>query len=187
MKSGENLESSSVYPDIHERPVELLQSLIRFDTTNPPGNEAECIAYIDKLLTDAGFETVTVAKDPGRPNLIARLMGRGEAPPLLLYGHVDVVTTAGQRWTRPPFGGEVADGFVWGRGAIDMKGGLAMYLSAFMRAKAEGLTPAGDVLLAALSDEEAGGDFGARYLVESHAGLFEGVRYAVGEIGGFCS
>ena len=66
-----------------------------------------------------------------------------------------------------------------------MKGGLALYLSAFMRARAEGLTPAGDVLLAALSDEEAGGDFGARYLVESHAGLFEGVRYAVGEIGGF--
>ena len=186
MESGENpSESSSGYHDIHERPVELLQSLIRFDTTNPPGNEAACIAFIDGLLTDAGFETATVAKDPGRSNLIARLRGRGEAPPLLLYGHVDVVTTVGQRWTRPPFGGEIADGFVWGRGALDMKGGLAMYLSAFMRARAEGLTPAGDVLLAALSDEEAGGDFGARYLVESHAGLFEGVRYAVGEFGGF--
>jgi len=170
---------------IYQRPVELLQNLIRFDTTNPPGNEAQCVAYINNLLTEAGLETTILAKDANRPNLIARLKGQGTAPPLLLYGHVDVVTTANQDWTHPPFDGKVVDGYVWGRGALDMKGGVAMMLAAFLRAKAEGLAPAGDVVLAILSDEEAGGDYGADYLVRNHAEQFEGIRYAIGEFGGF--
>jgi acetylornithine deacetylase/succinyl-diaminopimelate desuccinylase-like protein len=170
---------------IYERPVELLQNLIRFDTTNPPGNEAECVSYINSLLTAAGFETTLLAKDPNRPNLIARLKGRGTAPPLLLYGHVDVVTTANQKWTHPSFEAKVVDGYVWGRGALDMKGGVAMMLSAFLRARAEGINPAGDIVLTILSDEEAGGDYGAGYLVETHAHQFEGIRYAIGEFGGF--
>ncbi len=170
---------------IYQRPLELLQNLIRFDTTNPPGNEAECVAYVNKLLTSAGFETTILAKVPSRPNLVARLKGRGAAPPLLLYGHVDVVTTADQKWTYPPFEARVADGWIWGRGAQDMKGGVAMMLAAFLRARAEDLTPAGDVVLAILSDEEGGGDCGARYLVESHAQYFQGIRYAIGEFGGF--
>ena len=172
-------------PAIHERPVELLQNLIRFDTTNPPGNESECVTYINGLLTAAGLETTFLARDPNRPNLIARLKGRGNAPPLLLYGHVDVVTTANQKWTHPPFEGRVVDGYVWGRGALDMKGGVAMMLAAFLCARAEGLIPAGDIVLAILCDEEAGGDYGARYLIENHAGQFEGIRYALGEFGGF--
>lgn len=172
-------------PDIYHRPVELLQRLIRFDTTNPPGNEAPCVGFINGLLTEAGFETALVSRDPARPNLVTRLQGRGEAPPLLLYGHVDVVTTAGQAWQHPPFEGRIADGYVWGRGALDMKGGVAMMLAALLRARAEGLTPAGDVVLAVLSDEEAGGDFGARFLVGQHPGLFEGIRHAIGEFGGF--
>jgi acetylornithine deacetylase/succinyl-diaminopimelate desuccinylase-like protein len=166
-------------------PVELLQRLIRFDTTNPPGNEAECIAFVRGLLEDAGSETESYAREPERPNLITRLSGTGVAPPLLLYGHVDVVTTVGQPWSREPFGGELVDGYVWGRGALDMKGGVAMLVSAFLRAKAEGLRPAGDVVLAVLSDEEAGGDFGAKFLVEDHPHLFEGIRHALGEFGGF--
>jgi len=170
---------------IYEHPAELLTNLICFDTTNPPGNEAECIIYINSLLTKAGFETTVLAKDPKRPNLIARLEGRGAAPPFLLYGHVDVVTTVNQSWTQPPFEGKVADGYVWGRGALDMKGGIAMMLSAFLRAQAEGLTPAGDIVLAILSDEEAGGDYGASYLVENHAQQFENIHYAIGEFGGF--
>ncbi len=170
---------------IYQRPAELLQNLIRFDTTNPPGSEAQCVSYINSLLTDAGFETAILAKDPDRPNLIARLKGRGTASPLLLYGHVDVVATANQNWTHPPFEGKVVDGYVWGRGALDMKGGVAMMLAAFLRAKAEDLTPAGDIVLAILSDEEAGGDYGANYLVENHAEQFEGIRYAIGEFGGF--
>lgn len=166
-------------------PVELLQQLIRFDTTNPPGNEAECIAYVRGLLEDAGCDVDLYARDPARPNLISRLPGRGDRAPLLLQGHVDVVTTSGQDWTRPPFGGELVDGYVWGRGALDMKGGVAMMVSAFLRAAREGTELPGDVILCVLADEENGGDFGARFLVEDHAHLFEGVRYSLGEFGGF--
>lgn len=176
--------SSSDTGFIYRRPAELLQNLIRFDTTNPPGNEVACVGYIDKLLTDAGFETVLLAKDENRPNLITRLTGKGTAPPLLMYGHVDVVTTANQEWKYPPFEAQEAEGFIWGRGALDMKNGVAMMIAALLRAKDEGFTPEGDVILAVLSDEEAGGDFGARFLVENHPEHFEGVRYAIGEFGG---
>jgi acetylornithine deacetylase/succinyl-diaminopimelate desuccinylase-like protein len=166
-------------------PVELLQRLIRFDTTNPPGKEAECVGFLRGLLEEAGCETELYAREPERPNLVTRLHGAGSAPPLLLYGHVDVVTTTAQPWSRAPFGGELVDGYVWGRGALDMKGGVAMLVSAFLRAKAEGLRPRGDIVLAILSDEEAGGDYGAKYLVEDHPHIFEGIRHALGEFGGF--
>jgi acetylornithine deacetylase/succinyl-diaminopimelate desuccinylase-like protein len=165
-------------------PVELLQRLIRFDTTNPPGNEAECVEFVRRLLEEAGCETETYAKDPARPNLVARLQGAGDSPPLLLQGHVDVVTTAGQDWRRPPFGGDLVDGEIWGRGAVDMKGAVAMFVSAFIRAARGELELPGDVVLLVLSDEENGGDFGAKFLVEEHPELFEGVRHALGEAGG---
>jgi len=164
--------------------VELLRDLIRFDTTNPPGNEGECVAYVQRLLDDAGVESRIFARDDARPNLIARLPGAGDAPPLLLYGHVDVVQTAGQQWTHPPFDADLLDGVVWGRGALDMKGGVAMLVDAFLRAARGELKPRGDLILAVLSDEENGGDFGAKYLVEEHADLFEGVRHSLGEFGG---
>jgi acetylornithine deacetylase/succinyl-diaminopimelate desuccinylase-like protein len=164
--------------------VELLRDLLRFDTTNPPGNEGECIAYVQRLVEEAGVETRIVSKDDARPNLIARVSGAGEAPPLLLYGHVDVVTTSGQEWTRPPFAGELVDGWVWGRGALDMKGGVAMMIDAFLRAARGELRPRGDLILAVLSDEENGGDFGARFLAQEHADLFEGVKHSLGEFGG---
>lgn len=166
-------------------PVTILQKLIRFDTTNPPGNERECIAWINDLLKDAGIQTKIFAKTPERPNLIARLPGRGEAAPLLLYGHVDVVTTENQQWQHSPFEAKEADGFIWGRGAIDMKSGVAMMLAAVLRAKAEELDLPGDVVFAAVSDEENGGEFGARFLVEEHSEHFKGIRYAFGEFGGF--
>jgi len=170
---------------IHARPVELLQQLIRFDTTNPPGDERECIQYIDSLMKAAGIKTALVGKSKNRPNLVARLKGRGEAAPLLLYGHVDVVTTASQKWQHPPFAAEIADGFLWGRGALDMKSGVAMMLAAFLKARAEGTSLPGDVIFCAVADEENGANFGARYLVEQHPELFQGVRYAFGEFGGF--
>jgi acetylornithine deacetylase/succinyl-diaminopimelate desuccinylase-like protein len=166
-------------------PAPLLQRLIRFDTTNPPGNEAECIGFIDRLLRDAGFQTTIQAKTPSRANLLARVKGEGISPPLLLYGHVDVVTAANQTWSHPPFEGRQAGGYIWGRGALDMKGGVAMMLAAVLQAKTDGSPLPGDVVLAIVSDEEAGGDFGARYLVEDHPELFRGVRHALGEFGGF--
>lgn len=166
-------------------PETLLQTLIQFDTTNPPGNERDCILYLQDLLVMAGIECQRFEKDPRRPNLLARLAGRGEAPPLLLYGHVDVVPTAGQDWAKPPFSGEIADGYIWGRGALDMKSGIAMMVSAMLRAAEEGLRPAGDLLLLILADEENTGEYGAKFLVEKHPEIFEGVQYALGEFGGF--
>ena len=179
------MASSGNISSIYQRPAELLQRLIRFDTTNPPGNEAECIAFIDELLKGAGIKTTILARAPEHPNLIARLSGQGKVPPLLLYGRVDVVTTENQKWQHPPFEGKIADGFIWGRGALDMKGGIAMMLAAFIRAKKEGLALPGDVVLTIVSDEETLGDLGAKFLVEDHPDLFEGIRYAIGEFGGF--
>jgi acetylornithine deacetylase/succinyl-diaminopimelate desuccinylase-like protein len=179
------MSSASDRAMIYQRPVELLQNLIHFDTTNPPGNEEACIRYIQGLLDEAGLETTLLARSPERPNLITRLAGQGNAPPLLLYGHVDVVTTENQRWQHPPFEGKCIDGYVWGRGALDMKDGIAMMLAALLRAKAEGVTLPGDVILAVVCDEEADGVYGSKYLVENHAALFKGVRYAIGEGGGF--
>lgn len=175
----------SVTTDSYQRPAELLQRLIRFDTTNPPGNEAACIHFLNDLLHEAGIQTSLLARSPERPNLYARLPGRGEAVPLLLYGHVDVVSTEHQAWQHPPFEGAIADGYVWGRGALDMKGGVAMLVAAFLRAKIEGLSLPGDVIFCAVSDEEDFGVYGAKFLVEKHADLFQGVRYALGEFGGF--
>jgi acetylornithine deacetylase/succinyl-diaminopimelate desuccinylase-like protein len=178
---------TTVGGDIHTRPAELLRNLIRFDTTNPPGNERACISYLEGLVSGAGIESVIRARDPERPNLIARLPGRGVAAPLLLQGHVDVVSTAGQRWSHPPFDAVEADGCIWGRGAVDMKGGVAMMLAAFLRARAEGLEPPGDVIFCALADEEGMSGYGADWLVREHADLFAGVRFAIGEFGAFTS
>src|SRR5215467_2832629 len=111
-------------------PAELLRRLIRFDTTNPPGDEGPCLEYLRGLFAASGDGRVDcqVLESPGgRPNLVVRVAGRGEAPPLLMQGHVDVVTTAGQHWTHPPFGGDLVKGWVWGRGALDMKGGPATW------------------------------------------------------------
>ncbi len=169
---------------IHTRPVDIMRALVRFDTTNPPGNEEACIGYVRDLLEEGGFSTSLFAKTPSRPNLIARLPGRGEAPAMVWQGHVDVVTTENQAWSRDPFGAELIDGIVWGRGTLDMKGGVAMMLAALLRAKAEGLQPAGDIILNVLADEENGSDYGARFMVEEHPEQFEGARYAIGEGGG---
>jgi acetylornithine deacetylase/succinyl-diaminopimelate desuccinylase-like protein len=163
--------------------LELAQRLIRFDTTNPPGNEAACIDFVRGLLTEAGIESELHEREPERPNLVARLRGESAAGALLLYGHVDVVTTREQQWSRPPFGAEVADGFLWGRGALDMKSGVAMLVQAFLRARELPLKH--DVVLTVLADEEAGGVDGARFLVEERPELFAGVTHALGEFGAF--
>ncbi|MFE5734744.1 M20/M25/M40 family metallo-hydrolase [Streptomyces sp. NPDC056528] len=184
------MTSSATHPTAPETkgpaagPVALAQRLIRFETVNPPGAERACVLWIRDLLDAAGLETRLLSLDPERPNLIARLPGRGLAEPLLLHAHVDVVPVAGQHWTRPPFAADVVDGELWGRGAVDMKGHLAMMLAALLRLAGTGTPPAGDVILAVVPDEEAGSATGARFLVERHPELFEGVRHAIGEDGG---
>jgi acetylornithine deacetylase/succinyl-diaminopimelate desuccinylase-like protein len=154
-------------------PVALAQRLLRRD-------ERGCVAEIADLLRAHGVEPRILAAQADRPNLVARRAGRGEAPPLLLYGHADVVPADAQEWRHPPFGGEIVDGELWGRGALDMKGGLAMLVAAFLAADARG-----DLLLAVNADEETGGDLGAGYLVREHAELLAGVRHAISEFGGY--
>jgi acetylornithine deacetylase/succinyl-diaminopimelate desuccinylase-like protein len=168
-----------------EGPIGLLQQLLRFDTSNPPGNEGACIDFVDGLLREAGVSPERVTKETGRPNLVARLPGRGLAPALLFCGHVDVVPADPSVWAHPPFAGEVADGCVWGRGALDMKSGVAMMVWAFLRAARSAAPPSGDLVLALVADEESGGRCGARFLVEERPDLFRGVRHAIGEFGGF--
>jgi acetylornithine deacetylase/succinyl-diaminopimelate desuccinylase-like protein len=166
-------------------PVELLQALVRFDTSNPPGNERACIEFVGALLEKAGIEHRYFAFEPERPNVVARIPGRGDAPPLLLYGHVDVVPADAREWKHPPFGGDLVDGEVWGRGALDMKGGVAMIVASILRLSSSETPPPGDVIVVLTSDEEAGSRTGMKFLVEAHAELFDGVRYALSEFGGF--
>jgi len=165
-------------------PVKLLQKLIRFDTSNPPGNERECIEWIENLLSEVGFNTSLYASEEDRPNLVATFGDTSDSP-LMLYGHVDVVPVNEAKWDHPPFGGEIENGFVWGRGALDMKGGIAMLLAAAMRIVQSEAEIDNGLMVMAVSDEEGGGDMGTRYMVENHPEIFEDVRYAIGEFGGY--
>jgi len=168
-----------------DQPVKLLQKLIRFNTTNPPGNEKECIEFIRNVIEGSGIETKIFAKEANRPNLVARIKGKREKPPLLLYGHVDVVTSEYQQWDRGAFSGDLYQDCIWGRGAADMKGGLAMMVSTLLKIKKEGVLLPFDVIFLALCDEEVDGELGAQYMVEEHAEIFKDVRYAISEFGGF--
>jgi len=170
---------------IYYKPDLILQNLIKFNTTNPPGNEAGCINYIKNLLTAIKLPVKIIYKDQKRPNLICTLKGESSKSALLLYGHADVVTTLNQKWDIDPFKGIKKDGYIWGRGALDMKGPLAMMISAFCRAKIENISPPHDVILCILSDEENNSEYGAKFLTEKHKDCFKNVRYAISEFGGF--
>lgn len=171
--------------NIDDSGIELLQRLIRFNTTNPPGMEKECILFLENILKNEGFETKIMEKQQGRPNLYVRYEGKGQVPPLMMYGHVDVVTVHNQQWDHDPFSGEISDDCIWGRGALDMKGAVAMMVTALIKMKRENIKPAGDIILMIVSDEENGGIQGAKYLCEEFKDLFKNVKYAIGEIGGF--
>ncbi|MFC1465989.1 MAG: M20/M25/M40 family metallo-hydrolase [Candidatus Brachytrichaceae bacterium NZ_4S206] len=167
--------------------VRYLRDLIRLDTSNPPGNEMLAAEYLARILHDAGVEPIVIETAPKRGNVIARLKGDGSAAPLLLYSHTDVVPVERERWTMDPFGGEVKDGFVYGRGALDMKGITAMQLAVFLalaRAQQEGLTLRRDVIFAATADEETDTNQGIGILVERHPDLLR-AEYALSEFGGY--
>src|SRR5260370_26970254 len=140
--------------------VELTRDLIRLDTTNPPGEEHLAVELVERLLREANIDCAQYESEPGRPNLVARVKGRGEAPPLLLQGHVDVVTTVNQDWRHRPFGGDIIDGYLWGRGALDMKSGVAMMGGPLIRAQAR-RGAAGDLVPAVLAHAEEAGVPGA--------------------------
>jgi len=165
--------------------VELAQRLLRADSSNPPGRERACVELLAGELRAAGLEPRILAHTADRPNLVARVRGRGEAPPLLLHGHADVVPASAAAWRHHPFGAALVEGELWGRGALDMKGGLAMLATVIMQAARPGGRPPGDLLFVVNSDEEAGGDQGAAWLVDRHPDLFHGVRHALSEFGGY--
>jgi len=169
---------------MREEVVVLAQDLIRENTVNPPGNEVVAACVIKSFLDDHGIQYKTYEAFDKRQNIVAHIKGKGLAPPLLLYGHLDVVSCEKQNWTVDPFSGEIRDGYLWGRGALDMKGGVAMLTHAFS-AFSNAVTPPGDLILAIVADEESGGQAGAKYLVESHSDLFLNVKHAIGEFGGF--
>src|SRR5271165_4894735 len=170
--------------------VDICRDLIRIDTSNPgdhsgPGERAAA-EHVAALLADAGLEPRVLESHPKRTSVVARLAGRDQArPALLIHGHLDVVPANAPDWQQHPFSGEIAGGCVWGRGAIDMKDMDAMMLAVVRQRRREGRPPARDVVLAFTADEEAGGTWGARWLVDNHPNLFEGVTEAVGEVGGF--
>ena len=168
-----------------EEIVANLVRLIQAETINPPGNELPAILVVKDILEKAGFpqEAFTIVESaPNRGNLVARIKGDGSERPLLLSGHLDVVPVERDRWTRDPFGGEVVDGVVWGRGALDMKGFLAMYLQVFLELFRQKVPLKRDVILAAIADEEAGFTHGSKFLVEQHRGLID-AEYALTEAG----
>jgi acetylornithine deacetylase/succinyl-diaminopimelate desuccinylase-like protein len=148
--------------------TELLQELIRIDTTNPPGNETAAAEVLQAYLEDSGAEVELYARIPERANLVARIPGRGEGPTLLFLSHTDVVLADAAEWTADPFGGELRSGEIWGRGALDMKGQVAASAVAIASLAREGFEPAGDLIFAATADEEVGAGFGAQWLCETH-------------------
>jgi acetylornithine deacetylase/succinyl-diaminopimelate desuccinylase-like protein len=148
--------------------VELLRELIRRDTTNPPGNETAAAEVLRAYLEAAGVECELYARVPERANLVARIRGRGDGPSLAFLSHTDVVGADPAGWRHDPFGGEVVDGEVWGRGALDMKGEVAASAVAVATLAREGWRGSGDLVFVAAADEEVGRGFGLEWLVEAH-------------------
>ncbi|MEU5875665.1 M20/M25/M40 family metallo-hydrolase [Glycomyces sp. NPDC047369] len=173
-----------------EEVVAFTRDLIRCDTTNlggGDGNERAAAEFAAERLAEAGLEPVVLEKAPNRSNVVARLEGSDpEAPALLVHGHLDVVPAAAADWSVDPFGGEVdADGMLWGRGAIDMKGMDAMMLAAVRSWAREGVRPRRSIVFAFVADEEAEAEYGSRYLAQEHADLFAGCTEGISESGGF--
>jgi acetylornithine deacetylase/succinyl-diaminopimelate desuccinylase-like protein len=170
--------------------VELCRELIRFDSVNfgdgsGPGERA-IAEFVAQQLSDAGCEAEIIESDPRRASVVTRIAGadpgRGA---MLIHGHLDVVPAFAEQWTHPPFAAEIADGCIWGRGAVDMKDMDAMILALVRAWKRSGRVPPRDLVIAFVADEEAGGTKGARYLVDNRPDLFEGCTEAISEVGGF--
>ena len=177
-------------PAAQDDVVAICRDLIRIDTTNPgdhsgPG-ERRAAEYVAGLLTEVGLQPEVLESHAKRTSLVARIEGTDQTrPALLIHGHLDVVPANAADWQHDPFGGEIADGCVWGRGAVDMKDMDAIMLAVTRQRLREGRKPARDVVLAFTADEEAGGTWGAGFLTERHPDLFRGVTEAIGEVGGF--
>jgi acetylornithine deacetylase/succinyl-diaminopimelate desuccinylase-like protein len=155
--------------ELQRETTEVLQRLVRFNTVNPPGQERPAIEYLGQYLREAGFSTELLAADDERPNLVADLAGNSDGPTLCYLGHVDTVLAHPAEWAHDPWSGDVIDGFLWGRGALDMKSQVAAEAVAAAGLAREGWRPAsGRLKLVFVADEETGGEVGAKWLTSSH-------------------
>jgi acetylornithine deacetylase/succinyl-diaminopimelate desuccinylase-like protein len=172
------------YNDLGRAAADHLRALLRIDTTNPPGNETRAAEYIAGYCRSAGLETEIVESAPYRGNLVARLRSANPTGrPIMLTGHVDVVGVERDKWTRDPFGGGLVGQYLWGRGALDMKGQVAAELAVALALADQGLTLNRDLILAFFADEETGGEFGAAWLWQHRPDLLD-AEYAINEGGG---
>jgi acetylornithine deacetylase/succinyl-diaminopimelate desuccinylase-like protein len=164
-------EAPGMSPELSGEARELLQKLIRFNTVNPPGEERRAQEYLAAHLTAAGLECKLLAAEPGRPNLVARLRGGQDGPTLCYLGHVDTVLANPDEWSgaHDPWSGDIADGYMWGRGALDMKSQVAAEIAAAASLARSGWRPArGELLIVAVVDEETGGALGAEWITQTH-------------------
>ncbi len=154
---------------LHSESIEVLQRLVRFNTVNPPGQERGAIEYLEQYLAQAGFETEILGASAERPNLVADLCGQASGTTLGFLGHVDTVLAEASEWSHDPWSGDVADGFLWGRGSLDMKSQVAAEAVAGAALARSGWRPArGTLKLVFVADEETGGDLGAHWLTSTH-------------------
>ena len=174
---------------IYEEAVSICQELIRIPSVNygeDGGNEKAVAEYVVSLLTEVGIESKIYESAPNRCSVVAEIKGIDSLKPgLVLHGHLDVVPANAADWHVDPFGGDIKDGAIWGRGAVDMKNVDAMILAIIRNWARNGVKPPRNILLVFFADEEAGGTFGSRYLVKNHPELFEGYTEAISEVGGF--
>ena len=168
MEQVVNEMQTQLLKEVEEEVTHLLSDLIRINTTNPPGNETEAAKYLARHLGSEGFKCELYESAPDRGSVITRIKGTGEKPSLLLLSHLDVVAANAEEWSVDPFGGMVKDGFVWGRGALDMKGMTAIEVMTMKLLKRNNVKLKGDVILAATADEEKGGLAGADYLLRNY-------------------
>jgi acetylornithine deacetylase/succinyl-diaminopimelate desuccinylase-like protein len=169
---------------VGDEAVELLRAYLAIDTTNPPGNEIAGARFLADVLAGAGIESRTVESAPGRANLVARVRGDGSLGAIVLHHHIDVVYADRRFWTVDPFGGEIRDGFVYGRGAIDMKSTGILQLAALLALARAGARLKRDLIFLATADEEAGSAFGAQFIAATHPDWLAGAEYALSELGG---
>jgi acetylornithine deacetylase/succinyl-diaminopimelate desuccinylase-like protein len=169
---------------VRDEAAQYLCDLLRIDTTNPPGNETRAMEFLASIFKREGIEPLMLESAPNRGNLVARLKGNGSSAPLLLMVHLDVVPAEADRWTHAPFSGDIAEGYLWGRGALDTKGLAAMELMVMLLLKRERKVLSRDLIFMANADEEMGGGMGAGWMVKEHADLIRS-EYAINEGGGF--
>jgi acetylornithine deacetylase/succinyl-diaminopimelate desuccinylase-like protein len=171
------------WQDVGEEIVRIVQGLLRLDTRNPPGNEVLAAEYLHALLSSEGISGQIVGPSRDRATFVARLKGDGSARPLLLMSHIDVVAVEPEKWTHDPFSGDIADGFIYGRGALDMKQMVGMEALTMLLLKRAGIPLKRDVIYMAAADEECGGHAGAEWVVENRPELIS-AEYALNEGGG---